>query len=274
MSVRKLRPVTPGQRFRMAPCFSLLTKKKPERSLLVPAKSSGGRNSTGKMTVRNRGGGHKRMIRIIDFKRSKFDVAAMVKAIEYDPMRTAYIALLFYEDGQKSYILAPDGLKIGSKVMAGIKASPDIGNALPIKLIPSGTMIHNIETIPGRGGVMARSAGTYAQLLVKNEKHVTIGLPSGEKRMVLGECMATVGVVSNATHMNVTLGKAGRSRWMGRKPRVRGVAMNPVDHPMGGGEGKASGGHPRSRKGLCAKGLKTRNRKKYSKRMIIVGRKK
>lgn len=274
MAVKKIRPLTPGQRFRVAPDFSVLTKKKPEKSLLVPIKSTGGRNNTGKMTMRYKGGGHKKRMRIIDFKRRKYDIPAVVNSIEYDPMRTAYIALLHYVDGAKSYIIAPTGLKVGDQVLAGTEIAPEVGNAMPLKTMPTGTIVHNIELHPGRGAAMARSAGTYAQLLAKEEKYVTLKLPSGEMRMVLGECMATVGTVSNSDHTNIVLGKAGRSRWLGRRPRVRGVAMNPVDHPMGGGEGKASGGHPRSRKGLYAKGKKTRNKNKYSKNYILSRKKK
>jgi large subunit ribosomal protein L2 len=273
MGVKKLRPITPGQRFRTAPDFSGVAKKQPEKSLLVPIKSTGGRNNTGKMTIRYRGGGHKKRMRIVDFKRRKLHIPGVVKSIEYDPMRTAYIALLYYVDGEKAYILAPEGLKVGDKVLAGENIAPEVGNALPLKAMPTGTIIHNIEMRPGRGGALARGAGTYAQLLAKTDKYVTLKLPSGERRMVLGECMATVGTVSNGDHMNTTLGKAGRNRWTGRRPRVRGVAMNPVDHPMGGGEGKASGGHPRSRKGLYAKGKRTRNKKKHSQKLIISRRK-
>ena len=226
------------------------------------------------MSMRYRGGGHKKRLRIIDFKRKKYDVPAVVKAIAYDPMRTAYIALLYYVDGEKAYIIAPEGLKVGDKVLAGQDIPPEVGNALPLKVMPTGTIVHNIELHPGKGGAMARGAGAYAQLLAKADKYVTLKLPSGERRMVLGECMATVGTVSNSAHMNATLGKAGRSRWLGRRPRVRGVAMNPTDHPMGGGEGKAAGGHPRSRKGLYAKGQRTRNKNKYSQKLIISRRKK
>jgi large subunit ribosomal protein L2 len=274
MAVKKIRPLTPGQRFRVAPDFSILTKTKPERSLLLPVKSSGGRNNTGKMTMRYMGGGHKKRMRIIDFKRRKYNIPAVVHSIEYDPMRTAYIALLHYVDGAKSYIIAPTGLKVGDKVLSGTEIAPEVGNAMPLKTMPTGTIVHNIELHPGRGAAMARSAGTYAQLLAKEEKYVTLKLPSGEMRMVLGECMATVGTVSNSDHNNIVLGKAGRSRWLGIRPRTRGVAMNPVDHPMGGGEGKASGGHPRSRKGLYAKGKKTRNRNKYSQQYILSRKKK
>ena len=274
MGVKKLRPITPGQRFRTAPDFGSLTKKKPEKSLLVAVKKSGGRNNTGKMTMRHRGGGHKKRLRIIDFKRNKFNIPATVKAIEYDPMRTAHIALIYYADGTKNYILAPEGLKIGDQILAGHDIAPEVGNALPLKAMPNGTIVHNIELEPGRGAAMARSAGTYAQLFAKAEKYVTLKLPSGERRKVREECMATVGTVSNSDHMNATLGKAGRNRWRGRRPRVRGVAMNPVDHPMGGGEGKASGGHPRSRTGVYAKGQRTRNKKKYSEKLIVSKRKK
>lgn len=228
------------------------------------------------MTMRYIGGGHKKRIRIIDFKRKKYNIPAIVKSIEYDPMRTAYIALLHYLDGAKAYILAPEGLKIGQKVLAGEgeAVAPEVGNALPLKAMPTGTIVHNIELQPGRGGAMARSAGAYAQLLAKEGKYVTLRLPSGETRMVLGICMATAGAVSNSQHVSTAIGKAGRNRWLGRRPRVRGVAMNPVDHPMGGGEGKASGGHPRSRTGLYAKGQKTRNKKKHTQRLIISKRKK
>lgn len=276
MPVKKLNPRTAGQRFRVAPVFTSLTRAKPEKTLLLSKKRTGGRNNTGKMTMRYIGGGHKKRIRIIDFKRKKYNIPAIVKSIEYDPMRTAYIALLHYLDGAKAYILAPEGLKIGHKVLAGAgeAVSPEVGNALPLKAMPTGTIVHNIELQPGRGGAMARSAGAYAQLLAKEEKYVTLRLPSGETRMVLGICMATVGAVSNSQHVSTVIGKAGRNRWLGRRPRVRGVAMNPVDHPMGGGEGKASGGHPRSRTGLYTKGQKTRNKKKHTQRLIISKRKK
>ena len=274
MSVKKLRPITPVQRFRTAADFAELTKKKPERSLLVPAKRTGGRNNTGKMTMRYRGGGHKKRLRIIDFKRRKHDIPGVVQSIEYDPIRTAYIALLYYVDGEKAYILAPEGLKVGDRLLAGLNVAPELGHALPLKAMPTGTLVHNIEFRPGKGGAIARSAGASVQIVAKAEKYVTLRLPSGERRLVLGDCMATVGTVSNGDHMNTTLGKAGRNRWLGRRPRVRGVAMNPVDHPMGGGEGKASGGHPRSRKGLYAKGQRTRNKKKYSQKLIVSRRKK
>ncbi|MGB3852069.1 MAG: 50S ribosomal protein L2 [Tunicatimonas sp.] len=269
MAVKKLRPMTPGQRHRLAPVFSDVTTSTPEKSLIAPQRNKGGRNNQGRMTVRNVGGGHKRKLRIIDFKRQKFDIPATVKTIEYDPNRSARIALLFYADGAKAYILAPVGLKVGQEIISGQSVAPEVGNTLPLSAIPLGTVVHNIELTPGRGGQMARSAGTYAQLLAREGKYVTLKLPSGEMRMVLGTCMATVGSVSNVDHMNVTYGKAGRKRWLGRRPRVRGVAMNPVDHPMGGGEGKSSGGHPRSRNGVIAKGYKTRRPKKYSNKLII-----
>ncbi len=273
MGVKKLRPVTPGQRFRVAPAFTEITTNRPEKSLLAPIKKSGGRNNSGRMTMRYMGGGHKQRMRIIDFKRDKFDIPATVKSVEYDPIRTARIALVYYADGAKAYIIAPEGIQVGQEVVSGSGVAPEVGNALPLAEIPLGTIVHNIELKPGKGGAMARSAGAYAQLLAREGKYATIKLPSGEMRLVLSVCMATVGSVSNADHMNVNLGKAGRKRWLGRRPRVRGVVMNPVDHPMGGGEGRASGGHPRSRKGLLAKGYKTRTPKKYSNNFII-GKKK
>jgi large subunit ribosomal protein L2 len=274
MAVKKLKPITPGQRQRIAPVFDDITTDTPEKSLLKPLKKTGGRNNQGRRSARYIGGGHKRMYRIIDFKRDKWDIPATVKTIEYDPNRSARIALVVYKDGEKRYIIAPQGLQVGQTIVAGENVAPEVGNALPLKNIPLGTIVHNIELKPGKGGVMARSAGTYAQLVAKEDKYVTLKLPSGEMRMVLGNCMATVGAVSNPDHMNVTIGKAGRSRWLGRRPRTRGVAMNPIDHPMGGGEGRASGGHPRSRTGLYAKGKKTRNPKKASSRLIISRRKK
>lgn len=269
MAVRKLKPVTPGTRFRVAPAFDEITTSKPEKSLLAPKTKSGGRNNTGKMTNRYIGGGHKQRLRIIDFKRNKFGVSAEVVSIEYDPNRTARIALLQYADGEKAYIIAPSGIKVGQTIIAGESVAPEIGNAMHLVNVPLGTIVHNIELKPGKGGAMARSAGGYGQVVARDGKYVTIKLPSGEMRLVLGTCMATVGTVSNADHMNVVLGKAGRNRWLGRRPRTRGVAMNPVDHPMGGGEGRSSGGHPRSRKGLLAKGKKTRSPKKYSNKFII-----
>ena len=269
MALKKLRPTTPGQRFRIAPEFDEITSSTPEKSLLAPISKSGGRNDSGKMTMRYIGGGHKKQYRLVDFKRNKYGVPATVKSIEYDPNRTARIALLYYADGDKSYILAPAGLKVGSTVVSGPGVAPEVGNCLPLTDIPLGTIVHNIELMPGNGGTLARSAGTYAQLVARESKYATLKLPSGEMRMVLVNCVATIGTVSNADHMNENLGKAGRSRWLGIRPRVRGVAMNPVDHPMGGGEGKSSGGHPRSRKGLYAKGRKTRNKNKYSENLIV-----
>lgn len=274
MGVKKLKPTTPSQRFRVAPDFSEITTSKPERSLLEPIKRTGGRNSQGHMTMRYIGGGHKRKYRIIDFKRNKNGMAATVSTIEYDPNRTARIALVTYEDGEKRYIIAPQGLTVGQTIYSGEGVTPDVGNALPLGKMPIGTIVHNIELQPGRGAAMARSAGTYAQLVAREEKYAVLRLPSSELRRVLNTCVATVGTVSNADHMNTTVGKAGRMRWLGRRSRVRGVAMNPVDHPMGGGEGRASGGHPRSRNGQLAKGLKTRSKKNPSDKMIISRRKK
>ncbi|RSK35194.1 50S ribosomal protein L2 [Hymenobacter metallilatus] len=269
MALKKLRPTSPGQRFRIAPAFDEITASTPEKSLLAPLKNSGGRNNSGKMSNRYIGGGHKAKYRIIDFKRDKAGVPATVKTIEYDPNRTARIALLQYADGEKRYIIAPAGLAVGASVVSGSGVAPEVGNSLPLREIPLGTIVHNIELMPGGGAAMARSAGTYAQLVAREDKYATLKLPSGEMRMVLVTCMATVGTVSNGDHMNVRLGKAGRNRWLGRRPRVRGVAMNPVDHPMGGGEGKSSGGHPRSRNGIFAKGQKTRNKNKYSENLIV-----
>ncbi|WP_143960008.1 50S ribosomal protein L2 [Litoribacter populi] len=274
MAVKKLRPVTPGTRFRVAPAFDEITKSTPEKSLLAPLKKSGGRNNVGKMTARYMGGGHKRRLRVVDFKRTKFGIPAVVKAIEYDPNRTARLALLYYVDGAKAYIIAPEGLQVGQTVISGESVAPEVGNTMQLTNIPLGTIVHNIELKPGKGGAMARSAGSYAQIVAREGKYVTIKLPSGEMRLVLGVCLATVGTVSNSDHMNVVLGKAGRNRWLGRRPRTRGVAMNPVDHPMGGGEGRSSGGHPRSRTGLLAKGKKTRSPKKYSNKFIISKRSK
>jgi large subunit ribosomal protein L2 len=273
MAVKKLRPMTPGTRFRVAPAFDEITASKPEKSLVKLVKRTGGRNDTGKMTIRNVGGGHKKKLRLVDFKRQKFGVPATVKSIEYDPTRSARVALLYYADGEKTYIIAPQGLKVGQTVISGEKAVPEVGNALFLSKIPLGTIVHNIELKPGKGAAMARSAGSYAQVVAREGKYATLKLPSGEMRMVLVTCMATIGTVGNSDHMNVRLGKAGRARWKGRRPRVRGVAMNPVDHPMGGGEGRASGGHPRSRTGVLAKGFKTRSKKKYSDRFIISKRK-
>ncbi len=269
MATKKLKPNTPGTRHRIAPVFDDITTSTPERRLVTSLKKSGGRNVYGRMTSRHKGGGHKRRYRLIDFKRDKNGIPATVATIEYDPNRTARIALLNYADGEKRYIIAPDKLKVGDRVISDVTAAPDTGNTLELRNMPLGTVIHNIELTPGKGGQMARSAGTSAQLVAKTDRYVTIKLPSGEIRMVLGNCRATVGTVSNPDNMNITLGKAGRSRWMGRRPHVRGVAMNPVDHPMGGGEGKASGGHPRSPWGQIAKGKKTRNRRKLSSKYIV-----
>lgn len=274
MSVKKLRPITPGQRFRVAPSFDEITTNIPEKSLLSPIKRSGGRNYEGKMTMRYIGGGHKRQYRIIDFKRDKVDIPAIVKSVEYDPNRTARIALLAYADGEKRYIIAPENIKVGTKVLSGQQVAPEIGNAMPLANIPMGTVVHNVELKLGKGASLCRSAGTYAQLVAKDGKYATIKLPSGEMRLVLSTCFATIGTVSNGDHMNVNLGKAGRKRWLGVRPRTRPVAMNPVDHPMGGGEGRASGGHPRSRNGLYAKGQKTRANNKYSDNLIVSKRKK
>lgn len=274
MAVRKLNPVTPGQRHKIAGTFESITASTPEKSLLKPMTRSGGRNSQGRMTMRYIGGGHKRKYRMIDFKRDKDGIASVVESIQYDPNRTARIALLVYPDGEKRYMLASNGLKVGQKVETGKGVAPEIGNTLPLSDIPLGTLVHNIELHPSQGGVMARSAGTYAQLTSREGKYAIVKLPSGESRMVLVTCRATVGIVGNTEHNLERSGKAGRSRWLGSRPRVRGVAMNPVDHPMGGGEGRSSGGHPRSRKGLLAKGFKTRTKKKASNRYIVEKRKK
>ena len=274
MAVRKLKPVTPGQRHKIIGAFDTITASTPEKSLLKPMQKSGGRNSQGRMTMRYIGGGHKRRYRAIDFKREKDGIPARVESIQYDPNRTSRIALLVYADGEKRYILAPNGLQVGQTVLSGTGVAPEVGNSIPLKEIPLGTIVHNIELQPGQGGVMVRSAGTYAQLTSREGKYAIVKLPSGESRMVLVTCRATVGTVGNTEHNLERSGKAGRSRWLGRRPRVRGVVMNPVDHPMGGGEGRSSGGHPRSRKGLLAKGYKTRAKKKSSNRYIVEKRKK
>lgn len=275
MAVKRFKPVTPGTRFRVGADYSDITTNVPEKTLVVGSnKRSGGRNKTGKMTMRNLGGGHKKSYRIIDFKRDKKEIPATVATIEYDPNRTARIALLHYADGEKRYIIAPTGLKVGMEVIAGDSVAPELGNTLPLAKMPLGSIIHNIELNPGQGGSIARSAGTYAQLSARDGKYAIIKLPSGEVRMILQSCVATIGSVSNAEKANQVLGKAGRKRHLGRRPRVRGVAMNPIDHPMGGGEGRASGGLPRSRKGLLAQGFKTRDKKKASNRYIIERRKK
>jgi large subunit ribosomal protein L2 len=275
MSVRKLKPITPGQRFRVVNGFDAITTDKPEKSLLAPKKRTGGRNSQGKMTMRYKGGGHKRRYRIIDFKRNKHGIPAEVKTIEYDPNRTAFIALLNYQDGEKRYIIAPNGLQVGQNVVSSNeKVAPEIGNTMPLSQIPLGTIISCIELRPGQGAVMARSAGAFAQLMARDGKFATVKLPSGETRMILANCLATIGVVSNSDHQLLVSGKAGRSRWLGRRPRTRPVVMNPVDHPMGGGEGKSSGGHPRSRNGIPAKGYRTRSKTKASNNYIVERRKK
>lgn len=274
MALRKLNPITPGQRHKVISEFDDITTDKPYKPLLVAIKKSGGRNNNGKMTMRYRGGGHKRRYRLMDFKRDKHGVAGTIETIEYDPNRTARIALVAYADGEKRYIVAPEGIKVGQQIMSGSDASPEVGNALYLSDIPLGTVIHNIELYPGQGGIMARSAGSYAQLNARDKKYAIVKLPSGETRMVLTTCMATIGSVSNSEHNLQVSGKAGRSRWLGRRPRVRGVVMNPVDHPMGGGEGRQSGGHPRSRNGVPAKGYKTRSPKKQSNKYIIERRKK
>lgn len=275
MSVRKLKPITPGQRFRVVNGFDAITTDKPEKSLLAPIKKSGGRNSQGKMTMRYKGGGHKRRYRIIDFKRDKHGIPATVASIEYDPNRTAFIALLNYQDGEKRYIIAQNGLQVDQNIVSdAVAAAPEIGNAMPLSSIPLGTVISCIELRPGQGAVMARSAGAFAQLVARESKYATVKLPSGEIRRILVTCMATIGAVSNSDHQLIVSGKAGRSRWLGRRPRTRPVAMNPVDHPMGGGEGRASGGHPRSRKGLPAKGYRTRSKTKASNKYIVERRKK
>ena len=273
MAVRKFKPVTPGQRTKVIGTFEEITSSVPEKSLLKPLKKSGGRNSRGKMTVRNIGGGHKRRYRVIDFKRDKDGIPAKVASIEYDPNRTARIALLNYADGEKRYIVAPIGLEIGQELVSGKGVAPEVGNSLPLAEIPLGTVVHNIELRPGAGAVMARSAGTFAQLVSREGRYAILKLPSGESRLILVACRATVGTVSNSDHGLERSGKAGRSRWLGKRPRVRGVAMNPVDHPMGGGEGRSSGGHPRSRTGVLAKGYKTRSKKKASSKLILEKRK-
>ena len=289
MAVKKFKPVTPGQRHKVIGVFrnevavknsdgtasvKKVSKITPEKTLTVGKKSTGGRNTSGQLSVRYRGGGHKRKLRLIDFKRNKDGVPAVVKTIEYDPNRSARIALLYYKDGEKAYIIAPNGLEVGQTVMSGKDVAPEVGNTLPLANIPVGTLIHCIELRPGQGACMARSAGTFAQLNSREGDYAIIKLPSGETRKVLLTCRATVGVVGNSEHSLEQSGKAGRSRWLGRRPHNRGVVMNPHDHPMGGGEGRQSGGHPRSRTGLYAKGLKTRAPKKHSSKYIIERRKK
>ena len=274
MGIRKFRPVTPGQRHKAIGTFDDVTTSVPEKSLVYGKRSTGGRNNQGRLTVRYRGGGHKRLLRAVDFKRDKDGIPAVVKTIEYDPNRSARIALLFYADGEKRYIIAPNGLQVGTTLMSGETATPDLGNTLPLQNIPVGTVIHNIELRPGQGAKMVRSAGNFAQLTSREGRFCVIKLPSGEIRKVLSVCRATIGSVSNSDHALESSGKAGRSRWLGRRPHNRGVVMNPHDHPMGGGEGRQTGGHPRSRNGLYAKGLKTRAPKKLSNQYIIERRKK
>jgi len=269
MALRKFKPITAGTRWRIGNAYAEITTDTPEKSLLEPKKGTGGRNSSGRRAMRYIGGGNKNQYRVIDFKRNKKDVPATVASIEYDPNRTAFIALLHYADGEKRYILAPQGLQVGMTVVSGDAVAPEVGNALMLKHMPLGTVVHNIEMQPGQGGKLSRSAGASAQLTNKEEKHAVLKMPSGEVRRVLINCYATVGVVSNSDHNLESMGKAGRNRWKGIKPRNRGVAMNPVDHPMGGGEGRASGGHPRSRTGKYAKGEKTRTRGKGSDKLII-----
>lgn len=273
MALKKFNPITPGTRFRVGNAYAEVTTDTPEKSLLAPISKTGGRSRTGKMTVRQRGGGHKRRYRVIDFKRSKDGIPATVKTIEYDPNRTAFIALVWYADGEKSYILAPRGLKVGDTIQSGDGALPNVGNALFLKDVPLGSPIHAIEMQPGKGAAMVRSAGTSGTLMGREGKFAVVKLPSGEVRRILLTCKAVIGTCSNQDHNLTVLGKAGRKRWIGRRPHVRGVAMNPVDHPMGGGEGRASGGHPRSRTGKKAKGSKTRSLTKASNKLIITRRK-
>ena len=275
MSVKKLKPISNAQRFRVVNDFGMITVSKPEKTLVSPNKKSGGRNNKGRMTIRHVGGGHKRKYRIIDFKRDKYNTPAEIVSIEYDPNRSSFIALTKYPDGEKRYIVAHTGLKVGHKGVSGVSnISPELGTAMPLSLIPLGTIISCMELVPGKGANIARSAGSFAQLMARENKYATVKLPSGETRMILSKCFATIGAVSNSDHQLVVSGKAGRSRWLGRRPRTRPVAMNPVDHPMGGGEGRASGGHPRNKNGVPAKGFKTRSRTKKSNRFIIERKKK
>jgi len=275
MGIKKYRPVTPTMRFKTGFTFEEITKSRPEKSLIKPLPKKAGRNNQGRITCRHRGGGHKRQYRIIDFKRNKYDIHAKVAAIEYDPNRSARIALLHYADGEKRYILAPLGLKVGDSVMSGEKAEIKVGNALPLEKMPLGATIHNIEFKPGRGGQLARSAGSYGQLIAKEGSYVHVRMPSSDVHILRSECFATIGQVGNVEHNSIVIGKAGRKRWMGIRPTVRGVAMNPVDHPMGGGEAKTSGGgHPVSPWGVLAKGGKTRKKRKYSDKYIIKSKKK
>jgi len=274
MGIKNVKPVTPGQRWRKASSFDEITKKKPEKALLSYIKKRGGRNNLGRVTSNHRGGGHKKKYRIIDYKRDKYGIEAKIAGIEYDPNRSARVALLHYKDGEKRYILAPMDLKVGDIVQSGPDAPIKIGNSLPLRNIPPGAEIHNVEVKPGSGGKLVRSAGTSAQLLSKEGKYAHIRMPSGEVRLILQDCYATIGRVGNVEYSSTSVGKAGRSRWLGKRPRVRGIAMNPVDHPMGGGEGRSkSGEHPRSPSGLLSKGYRTRKKKKYSNRLIVKRRK-
>ena len=277
MGIRKLRPMTPSTRFYSVSSFEEITKKAPEKALLSPLKKSGGRNNMGRVTSRHRGGGHKRQYRIIDFKRDRHGVAAKIIAIEYDPNRSARIALVQYPDGEKRYQIAPDGLKVGAVIAAGPDVEVQVGNAMPLRNIPASTFVHNVEMTPGRGAQVGRSAGLSLQLMAKEGDYVTLKMPSGEIRKFRGDCYATIGIVSNGDHENISLGKAGRSRWLGIRPQSRGMAMNPVDHPMGGGEGRSKSGggwqHPESPWGKYAKGLKTRKRKNQSNKYIVKRRK-
>jgi len=274
MALRKFNPTTPGQRHKLAITFDEITTARPEKSLLAKKNRSGGRNDTGKMTIENIGGGHKKRYRIIDFKRNKFGIPAKVATIEYDPNRTANIALLHYVDGEKRYMIAPAGLEVGMEVISSKEAAIKVGNTLPLSELPLGTVIHNIELKPGQGAVLVRSAGSYAQLMARDGNYATVKLASSEIRRILVTCLATIGSVSNPQHQLQVSGKAGRSRWQGRRPNVRATIKNPVDHPMGGGEGKHSGGIPRNKNGVPAKGFKTRNKKKLSDKYIIERRKK
>lgn len=274
MALRKYKPITAGTRWRIGNAYAEITTSTPEKSLLEPIKKSGGRNNQGRRSMRYIGGGHKKQYRIVDFKRNKHGIPGVVTSVEYDPNRSAFISLITYADGEKRYIIAPNGIKVGQKIMSGPEAPPEIGNALMLRNVPLGTIIHNIELHPGHGGAIARSAGTNAQLANKEEKYAVVKMPSGELRYINLDCLATIGSTSNPDHNLQSKGKAGRNRWLGIKPRNRGVAMNPVDHPMGGGEGKQSGGQPRSRKGLKSRGLKTRHPKRSSNKFIISKRKK
>jgi large subunit ribosomal protein L2 len=277
MGIKKYKPTTPSMRWTKLSDFSEITKQKPEKSLVEPLKKTGGRNNYGRVTVRHRGGGHKRLYRVIDFKRNKFDVPGKVVAFEYDPNRSARIALVEYPDGEKRYILAPLGMNIGDEISSSKESEADIkvGNSMPIRYIPQGMMVHNIELIPGKGGQIARSAGSYAQILAREENYIHVRMPSGEVRLIRPECRATIGQIGNIEHEEQTMGKAGRMRWRGIRPTTRGVAMNPVDHPHGGGEGKAGQGnpHPVSKWGKPTKGYKTRKKEKYSDRYIVKRRK-